>query len=195
LNFGVLTWDWKSYNINSPVGVTTNNEGQTVKARRTPVFLGVGLAQVPVRTCAFTGQTATQKRRSFFVKHTPQPRTDKYSFFTSCASCHRSGKMCNDCREREKKKREEKNASVSKQNYYAYINSQDWKDKSERAKKRAGYRCQLCNSPQGEVKLNTHHRTYERLGNEQYSDLIVLCQDCHNKFHNQLKRSVKRTMP
>lgn len=28
-----------------------------------------------------------------------------------------------------------------------------------------------------------HHKTYERLGNERDSDLVVLCEWCHNKLH------------
>ena len=45
-------------------------------------------------------------------------------------------------------------------------------------------KCQLCNKS-GE--LNVHHRTYERRGEESYSDLITLCEDCHTLFHNQGK--------
>lgn len=120
---------------------------------------------------------------------TPQPRSKKYEFITSCADCHRMGKLCNVCHERARQERDKKNAAVSQKNYYDYIRSQDWTDKSSKAKKRAGNRCQLCNAPEGEVKLNTHHRTYERLGNEESGDLIVLCQDCHHKFHRELNRN------
>lgn len=68
--------------------------------------------------------------------------------------------------------------------YYEYINSPEWYAKSDAAKARAGYRCQVCNSTR---QLNTHHRTYERLGRELDTDLIVLCRDCHDLFHKQGK--------
>ena len=67
-------------------------------------------------------------------------------------------------------------------NYQAYILSDAWRAKAESAKKRAGYRCQLCNSHRDEVQLETHHRTYERLGHEDPEDLTVLCADCHGLF-------------
>jgi len=66
------------------------------------------------------------------------------------------------------------------ENYHDYLMSTPWKNKSESAKRRASNRCQLCNRPNN---LQTHHRTYERLGNEDDGDLIVLCRECHKKFH------------
>lgn len=51
---------------------------------------------------------------------------------------------------------------------------------------KAIYRCQLCNK---EEKLYVHHRTYQNHGSEHLktyadADLIVLCKQCHEKFHN-----------
>lgn len=72
-----------------------------------------------------------------------------------------------------------------KPNYYEYIYSEEWKLKAKEAKKRAGFRCQLCN---GEKELNAHHRTYDRLGSELPEDITVLCRDCHAKFHDKLPK-------
>lgn len=69
--------------------------------------------------------------------------------------------------------------------YHSYIRSQEWRDKAEQAKKRAGYRCQLCNKSTEETQLHAHHRTYERLFNEKIEDITVLCAECHAKFHNK----------
>jgi DNA-directed RNA polymerase subunit RPC12/RpoP len=66
-------------------------------------------------------------------------------------------------------------------NYKEYLQSDHWKNLSEETKRLAGYRCQVCNKG-GE--LHTHHRTYERRGNEFQGDLIVLCAKCHKKFHS-----------
>lgn len=68
-------------------------------------------------------------------------------------------------------------------NYYEYINSLEWMKKSGEAKRRAGYKCQVCNRSNSETVLHTHHRTYERLGAEREQDLIVLCRECHRIFH------------
>jgi len=72
-------------------------------------------------------------------------------------------------------------------NYYAYIRSPEWRAKADAAKRRAGYRCQVCNRPSSQVVLNAHHRTYERLGNELPEDITVLCEDCH-KLYEKNKR-------
>jgi hypothetical protein len=65
--------------------------------------------------------------------------------------------------------------------YSIYLKSRHWQRVRSRALVRAGHACQLCNTKQ--ATLDVHHRTYERRGNEQPEDLIVLCRACHFKFH------------
>ncbi len=65
--------------------------------------------------------------------------------------------------------------------YYEYLQTPEWQERRKQAMKWAGFRCQVCNAYG--VKLNTHHRTYERRGNENNRDLITLCEDCHRTFH------------
>lgn len=69
-------------------------------------------------------------------------------------------------------------------NYQTYLKSAHWQKVRRAALKRAGLRCQICN--ESGVQLDVHHRTYERLGNEFDSDLTVLCNSCHGKFHDRL---------
>ena len=66
--------------------------------------------------------------------------------------------------------------------YQDYLKSPEWISVSTLVKKRAGYKCQVCNSPHD---LQAHHRTYENRGNEinHLDDLICLCRRCHNIFH------------
>jgi|SRR5579859_260162 len=49
-----------------------------------------------------------------------------------------------------------------------------------------GSRCALCGAD--DEHANVHHRSYEHHGREHeyLDDLIVLCRDCHSKFHNKL---------
>lgn len=69
--------------------------------------------------------------------------------------------------------------------YYKYIASPEWHAKAEAAKKRAGYRCQLCNFGRDEgAILDAHHRTYIRLGYERPEDITVLCRDCHELYES-----------
>lgn len=63
--------------------------------------------------------------------------------------------------------------------YQQYLDSPEWKKKS-REKRNSNPQCQLCNFPN---KLHVHHRTYERRGQEDDSDLTVLCAECHELFH------------
>lgn len=71
-----------------------------------------------------------------------------------------------------------------KKTYREYLKSKEWKEKSESAKERANYRCQICNS---NSNLETHHRTYERVGSELPEDLTVLCKECHQLYETAKK--------
>lgn len=71
-----------------------------------------------------------------------------------------------------------------KEKYYEYLQSPEWNERRKAKLKEAGYRCQLCNS--NGVKVAVHHRTYERVFNELPEDLIALCEQCHEKFHEKL---------
>lgn len=64
--------------------------------------------------------------------------------------------------------------------YAAYLESNAWKRMRAVMLEKAGGRCQVCNRDR---RLNVHHRTYERIGNEIPDDLIVLCEPCHKLFH------------
>lgn len=72
---------------------------------------------------------------------------------------------------------------MNQQQYKEYLQSAHWQITRRDALDRADWACQLCNS---DSNLNVHHRTYERLKRERPSDLIVLCRDCHAKFHDKL---------
>lgn len=70
-----------------------------------------------------------------------------------------------------------------KPKYYDYILSEEWKEKADDAKRRAKFRCQVCNrGPSDGIRLNAHHRTYDRLGHEEPEDITVLCETCHELF-------------
>ena len=65
--------------------------------------------------------------------------------------------------------------------YQEYLKTDHWIRVSTIAKEAANNKCQLCNS---NGHLHTHHRAYKNLGHEKLNDVIVLCQACHEKFHN-----------
>lgn len=70
--------------------------------------------------------------------------------------------------------------TVQPYEYKEYLQSEAWRQKSAETKT-ANPRCSLCN--RRSKIMHAHHRTYCRLGNENFDDLTVLCDDCHNLFH------------
>lgn len=68
--------------------------------------------------------------------------------------------------------------------YSKYLLTKHWLKTKGEALKRAKYKCQICSSKE---ELNVHHNTYENRGHEEDSDLVVLCHDCHARFHDKLK--------
>ena len=65
--------------------------------------------------------------------------------------------------------------------YDWYVNnSQLWQNTREWALQRAEYKCEKCGVS---FPLQVHHKSYSRLGKEHPDDLVVLCQDCHDKEH------------
>lgn len=73
--------------------------------------------------------------------------------------------------------------TLKKMPYQEYLISEHWQNVRRESLIRADYRCQLCNS---KGQLHVHHRTYENRGEETSLDVIVLCANCHAKFHDKL---------
>lgn len=77
---------------------------------------------------------------------------------------------------------------IKSMNYRDFLNTPFWDGVRNYKLKKANYCCELC----GEKGiLNVHHKTYENHGKEfdmeiADSDLIVLCKNCHEKFHDKL---------
>lgn len=104
-----------------------------------------------------------------------------------------NNKICDTCLNKRSEERdvEYKNQALKRKEllfnlksmpYKEYLESDHWKQTRDYQLKRAKFRCQLCNLS---GKLNVHHRTYERRGEELNSDLIVLCESCHKLHHNK----------
>lgn len=66
--------------------------------------------------------------------------------------------------------------------YYAYLKTEGWRCRRALIRERDNEQCLLCLST---VDLHTHHWDYQRLGNEDPSDLAILCSVCHQRFHEQ----------
>lgn len=75
--------------------------------------------------------------------------------------------------------------------YHAYMQSPEWLTMREKAFATLGRRCNRCGTTE---RLQVHHKSYSRVGNEKLSDLEVLCQRCH-KGHHDLKAAIAERDP
>lgn len=66
--------------------------------------------------------------------------------------------------------------------YLDYLQSDMWRARAAVVMKRDGYKCQRCGAPATEV----HHKTYARIFEERWSDLVSLCSGCHQLHHGKL---------
>jgi hypothetical protein len=86
--------------------------------------------------------------------------------------------------------------SLGFDSYFHYLNSPHWKEVRKRQIEEVGYECE-CGS---RVRLQLHHKTYARLGQELVQDLQWLCGNCHKRAHKIKTRAkgkvtIKHTTP
>jgi hypothetical protein len=67
--------------------------------------------------------------------------------------------------------------------YRLYLRTPEWRRTRMAALVRAGNACSL--DVTHTERLEVHHRTYERLGAELVTDLVVLCHSCHELHHKK----------
>lgn len=127
-------------------------------------------------------------------------------------SCGRCGKLipygisyCSECRpiveaEREARRLESKRESDRRYNktrdpkYVRFYNSIEWRTLSAKYTQDKGYRCERC----GKFATQVHHkqaiqtpRGWDR--RLDYTNLELLCTQCHNDRHNRFKKRVRHT--
>lgn len=66
--------------------------------------------------------------------------------------------------------------------YYEYIHSAAWFNRTVNVRQRNRGRCECCCMRWGRV---VHHRTYAHLGEELDEELVHLCLLCHNAAHGK----------
>ena len=71
----------------------------------------------------------------------------------------------------------------TKTTYREYLRTPHWQGLRRQVRERAEGKCEVlwCNR-QGR---DTHHLTYERIGNERLDDLVLLCRRCHCLAHRR----------
>ena len=68
--------------------------------------------------------------------------------------------------------------------YREWIRSSEWTKIATEAKRKVGYKCELCGSA---INIGVHHITYDHLCMEDRypEDLLVVCKKCHQKLHEK----------
>lgn len=64
--------------------------------------------------------------------------------------------------------------------YSEYLLTSHWRAIRQKALCLAKFKCHLCNNKNC---LQVHHKTYINIGHESMEDIVVLCESCHNRFH------------
>ena len=75
---------------------------------------------------------------------------------------------------------------LRRMSYREYLRTPEWRVTRAAALERASHCCSL--DVTHTEALEVHHRTYERLGRELASDLVVLCHACHALHHKEYGR-------
>lgn len=71
--------------------------------------------------------------------------------------------------------------------YSDFIKTGYWKILSYKAKKKAGFKCVVCDSTEN---LQAHHKHYDNHGDitKEVDDLVCLCAECHAKIHGKYQK-------
>lgn len=64
--------------------------------------------------------------------------------------------------------------------YQRHLESEKWKSLRRRVWDRCGGVCEGCAE---RTAVELHHLTYARLGHELLTDLVALCEGCHDRAH------------
>jgi 5-methylcytosine-specific restriction endonuclease McrA len=78
-------------------------------------------------------------------------------------------------------------AQPRKMRFAEYRVQPEWQARRTATLARAGYRCQVC--AEHDDRLDVHHNSYQRYGDEAPFDLIVLCAHCHELFHGVVENA------
>jgi hypothetical protein len=76
--------------------------------------------------------------------------------------------------------------------YTAYIHSPEWRSLCREIYAERGHVCEMCGRT--DTATDMHHKTYDRLGHELKSDLMIVCHDvCHPRADRErVEREARR---
>jgi len=171
----------KAFQVIHPAHVKKNGKGLDHLMRSAYIEIPCIRCQQPFRITV-TSRSELERQRGYIERDRAFPNGFNAGWATTCDSC--KAKRDEASHQRYEQQQAEEAARIMQLRtmpYREYLQTPEWQERRKRAMKKAGFRCQVCNAYG--VRLNVHHRTYERRGNENDRDLITLCEDCHTTFH------------
>lgn len=81
---------------------------------------------------------------------------------------------------------------MDKKEYREYLESPEWKATRAKALERGDNKCAVCGRTD---TLEVHHNTYDRIGAELPTDLVVLCNYHHSTIHTCQERDENYGIP
>lgn len=76
--------------------------------------------------------------------------------------------------------------------YDNYLKSEHWSDVKQRYKSSKLNRKKLCKMCYRDLRLDLHHITYKRIGQERLQDLLQICRECHKIVHRKQVDNVRQ---
>lgn len=167
----ILYWAYAKW-----IPVRSIAEAVDIRPHTVCKYVGKAEFEISCRRCKAPIKVAVKSRDGY-------AREKHFAKFALCGACKERIVETREKDDMLQKLEYEKNIQdLRSMPYTDYLKTEHWQYTRTKALKRARYRCQLCN--RGNISLHVHHRTYENRGYEQNDDLIVLCADCHRKFHD-----------
>lgn len=164
-----------------PAHVRKNASGMEGLMRSAYLEVTCIRCQQPYRITV-TSRSELERQRGYIERDRAFPNSFNAGWAVTCDACKaKRDEVSRQQYEQDNAKRLERLRELHTMPYPEYLQTAAWKEQRKRAMKKAGFRCQVCNAYG--VRLNVHHRTYERRGYEEDRDLITLCEDCHRTFH------------
>jgi 5-methylcytosine-specific restriction endonuclease McrA len=110
---------------------------------------------------------------------------DAILFCNSCTELRLQ--LCNEEQRLRRLAGQARTARLRRMPFAEYRKQPEWQVRRTATLARAGYRCQVC--AEHDDRLDVHHNTYDRYGDEAPFDLIVLCAPCHELFHGGVENA------
>jgi len=67
--------------------------------------------------------------------------------------------------------------------YQDYLRTTHWSVMRKKIKAKYKGKCACCGFTAKDEIMHVHHLTYERVGKERLTDLVLLCESCHKHVH------------